>query len=131
MAMNRIFPPESNAVGSINDQLAYLSGIKLVRPVQSLSRDQISALVETAFWACLIPNEGRYTRICTSVAAREHFPNAIAFAKPVEFDEAQIAKLAPAVSRDGCLVASVSGEGFTIWGVGPERRDLRVYTVSV
>jgi hypothetical protein len=127
--MHQLFPPESSAIGQIHDQLAHFADIKMGMPVEAPTRDQISTLVETAFWASLKVNEGRHTRVCVAVAVPENARKAVALATPVEYDEAQITKLSPAVSRDGYLV--VSGDPLKIWGVGRERRSLFVDTVAV
>jgi hypothetical protein len=120
--VHRLFPPESDVVGSINDQLAHLATItKIGMPVPVLTPDQISTFVETAFWASIRFNEGRRTRVYLTFATPEGFPNAVAFALPVEYNEAQIVRLSPAIPADGCLVVTGTGEGMNIWAIGRER----------
>jgi hypothetical protein len=119
--MTTLFPPESEVVGEIHAQLAHLEKIHRGFPgplgyVQVLTREQISLLVETAFWASLRPNEGRTTRVRAAAVARENTSDAVSFATPVAYDEVQIAKLAPAIPSGGCLAVSGVGNGLTIWG---------------
>jgi hypothetical protein len=136
LSMNRLFRPEDDSVGRIHDQLAHLAKLKSEMPaavgsVPPLTREQISALVDTAFWASLRSNEGRTTRVCVTVAAPEDFRDAVAFATPVAYDASQIAKLAPAVPPDGCLVVSGSGDGLSIWGFGRSRTGAWLDTVTI
>ena len=65
--MYRLFPPESDAIVEIHDQLAHFADVKVGMPVEMLTRDQISMLVETAFWASLKSNEGRHTRVLARI----------------------------------------------------------------
>jgi hypothetical protein len=89
-----------------------------IRSVNLLSREQLSMLIDTAFWASLQFNEGRATRFCVCVADPADFNNAVAFATPVPYDVSQIEQLAPAAPLGGCLVVSGSGQGLDIWGFG-------------
>ena len=119
--MARLFPPESAVVGKIHEQLAHLEMIHRGFPgplgyVQVLTREQISLLVETAFWASLRLNEGRTTRVRVAAVALENTSDAVSFATPVAYDEVQIAKLAPAVPSGGCLAVSGVGNDLIIWG---------------
>lgn len=134
--MNRLFSPEDDSVGRIHDQLAHLVKIKsgippAVGSVELLTREQLSVLIETAFWASLRSNEGRTTRVCVTVAAPENFHDAVAFATPVAYDESEIAKLAPAVPRGGCLALSGASGGLSIWGFGRSRPGTWVDTVTI
>lgn len=121
--MRRLFSPEDEPVSRIHDQLAHLKEIKQKIPppfgfVQILSRNQISLLVESAFWASLRFSEGRITRVCIVVADPERFFDAVGFATPVAYDESQIVKLASAVPRSGCLLVSALNDKLIIWGFG-------------
>jgi hypothetical protein len=134
--MNRLFSPEDPAVGRIYDQVAHLRKIKQAMPllpgaVGTLTREQISSLIDTAFWAGLRSNEGRVTRFCLSVVAPESSSGAVAFATPVPCDESQIAKLASAIPGGGCLVVSSSREGLHIWGFGHSRPGTWADTVTI
>jgi hypothetical protein len=127
---------EDNFVGGIHDQLTSLVKIKGRMPpahgsAQLLTREQISGLIKTAFWASLEANEERTTRVCVAVAAPESFPDAVAFATPIAYDESQIVKLAPAVPRGGCLVVSGSSNPLCIWGFGRSRPGSWVATVTI
>ena len=121
--MKRLFGPDDDSIGRIDDQLAHLRTIGNpvfgVSPV--LTRDQMSLLVETAFWASLRSEEGRATHVLLVVATLGKLPNTIAFAATVPYDESHVAKLAPAVPWGGCLVVSeVDGE-LRICGSGGSR----------
>lgn len=135
--MNRLFSPEDDSVGRIHDQLAHLLKIKSGMPhagdtVQLLTREEISVLIETAFWASLRSNEGRTTRVCVTVSAPKNFHDATAFAEPVAYEESQIAKLAPAVPGGGCLLVSGSSDGVSIWGFGRSRpRSMDTVTIEI
>ncbi len=134
--MNQLFKPEDDAVGRIYDQLTHLAKINSAMPpvvgsVETLTREQISVLVEEAFWSSLRCNEGRRTRVWVTVVTPENFHDAAAFATTVPYDEAQIVKLAAAASRDGCLVVCGSVDGLRIWGLGRSRPGSRVDTVTI
>ena len=135
--MNGLFSPDDDSIFRIHDQLTHLMKIKSEVPsfafgsVQLLTREQISGLIDTAFWASLQFNEGRTTRVCVSVAAPEDFHDALPFATPVPYDESQIAKLAPAAPQGGCLVVSGSSDGLNIWGFGRSRPDAKINTVTI
>jgi hypothetical protein len=62
-----------------------------------LTRQQLSVLIETAFWASLRSNEGRTTRVCVAVAVPGSFHDVVASAAPVAYDESEVATLAPVV----------------------------------
>lgn len=123
-------------VGRIHDQLAHLRKIKQALPPslgaeEILTREQLSSLIDTAFWASLRFNEGRATCFCVGVVAPESSQGAVKFATPVPYDESQIAKLAPAMPSGGCLLVSASDEGLRIWGFGHSRPGTWVDTVTI
>jgi hypothetical protein len=135
--MKPLFDPGDDSIVQIHAQLAHLEKIKseesstALGSVQLLSREQISMLINTAFWASLQFNEGRPTRFCVSVADPEDFHDAVAFAVPVPYGESQIARLSPAAPQGGCLVVSGSGDGLNIWGFGHSRPGTRIDTVTI
>jgi len=53
-----------------------------------------------------------------ALAAPENFHDAVKFATPVAYQESQIAKLAPSVPTDGCLLVSELSDRLSIWGFG-------------
>jgi len=102
------------------------------RTVQPPTPEQISVLIETAFWASLRSDEGRATRVLIGVGSpRENFPGAVAFATPAPYDESQVAKLAPAVPLGGCLLVSSIDGGLQIWGFGDRRPETWFYTITI
>jgi hypothetical protein len=83
-----------------------------------------------AFWASLRTNEGRATQFSATLVGRHHHPGAIAFADAIPFEEAQIAKLAPALPPGRTVVVSIAGAGFEIWGFGCGRH-METWTVRL
>jgi hypothetical protein len=130
---NRLFTPEGAFVGRIHDQLAYSASIKnpAFPSVQLLSREQLSVLIETAFWASLRSNEGRSTRVSLAVVAPDNYRDALEFAAPISYDESQIAKLAPAVPPGGWLAVSGASDALKIWGFGRSRPGSWLGTVTI
>jgi len=130
---NQLFIPDGTFVGRIHDQLLHLANIgkPAFASTQPLSREQLSVLIETAFWASLLSNEGRTTRVCLAVAAPDICRDAMAFATPISCDESQIAKLAPAVPPGGCLAVSGTSEALMIWGFGRSQSGSWQDTVTV
>jgi hypothetical protein len=123
LSMQRLFKPEDDAVRAIHDQLARSKQMNgpmssPLRSVELVTREQVSVLIETAFWASLRCNEGRRTRVCVTVAAPQDV--SVPLATPVAYDESQIVNLAPAVTRGACLVVSASSkdDGLIIQGFG-------------
>ena len=134
--MNRLFTGDNESVGRIHDQLGHL--VKIMSGVlpdagsaQPLTRDQLAAFIETAFWASLRANEGRTTRFCAALVSPENFQSAVAFAAPAPYDEEQIVKLAPGVPSGGCFTVSPSDDGFSIWGFGRSRPETSIDTVTI
>jgi hypothetical protein len=121
--MSRFLGADHESIIKIHDQLAHLS--KVVPPIfcspLMLTREQLSTLIENAFWASLRANEGRMTRVCIVVAAPNSLRDAIAFSTPALYDESHIAMLAPAASPNGCLLVSPGTDGLAIWGLGRGR----------
>jgi hypothetical protein len=118
--MGRLFADDDDAIVRIHEQLAYLAAIDQrfhAHTARTLTREQIATLIERAFWASIQTNEGRPTTLCVAVVPRDHAPDALRFAEPVPYDEAQLVKLAPTVPVDGCLAVDLSGDEFRIWGI--------------
>lgn len=134
--MSRLFPPEDPVIGSIHDQLVHLREIIKALPsplgaVVTLTREQLSLLIDSAFWASLRFNEGRVTSFSVSVVAPENSQGAVQFATPVPYNESQIAKLAPAIPNGGCLHVAASDDGLHIWGLGHSRPGTLADTVTI
>jgi hypothetical protein len=122
--MSAIVQADDDSIIQIHRQLEYSREISL--PVfcsqQTVSAEQLSLLIDTAFWASLRFNEGRTTRVFILVAAPGSLSTAAAFTTPVPYDESQIVKLAPAVKTGGCLLVSALGDGsLCIWGLWNSR----------
>ncbi len=134
--MTRLFPPEADCLGRIHAQLEHLVNINagaMFLKGPRLTPEQLSKLVETAFWASLRANEGRTTRVRLTIIAPEHLPGATIFATPVPYGESAIAKLSPAVPLDCCLGVAVANETLHIWGFahGSAVRVLDTVTIEI
>lgn len=107
--MSRLFPPDSETIKLIDQQLEHLRKIGnpafAISPL--LSREQLSALTETAFWASLRSEEGRPTRLFIVIADPGKLSGTTIFAQHVPYDEGHIVKLAQAVASDDSLIVSV------------------------
>jgi len=107
-------------VTKIYEQLEYLANLKAGTPwfkyCQRLTRQQISILIEIAFWATLRTNEGRSTRVRLAVAGPDNLPSVTEFASPLPYEQSAIVKLAPAVPIDCFLGIALANETFQIWG---------------
>ena len=133
--MTRLFPPEADCVVKIHAQLEHLVKIKTGTPfsdrVVSLTREELSTLVEIAFWAGLQSNEGRTTRVRLAVALPERLPGAICFASPIAYEASDIVRLAPAVPPGRCLGVVQVDDGFQIWGFAHRSAISALETVVV
>lgn len=133
--MGRLFSPDDDSIRKIHNQLAHLAKItRIPRPLtstQPLTREQLSVLIETAFWSSLRSNEGRSTRVCITVASPGTVPGASKFTIPVVYDISQIVKLSPAVPPGGCLLASAVRDDFEIWGFAPDQVGMWMDSVTV
>jgi hypothetical protein len=65
------------------------------------------------------------------VVAPGHYPDAVAFAFPARYEESQIAKLAPAAPRNGCLLVSHSNGQTNVWGLGRTRSSSSLNAVRI
>jgi hypothetical protein len=119
--MTRLFPPDADCVARIHAQFEYLLNNPALaifsKPNHRITREQLSTLIEIAFWASLKGNEGRTTRVRLTVIAPEHIPRgATVFATPVAYEESTIVKLSPAVPLDCSLGVVVESKSLKIWG---------------
>lgn len=120
--MARLFPSDGASVTSIRAQLDYVAtipraGLRASNASQALTREQLSHLLETAFWASLPSNEGRNTRVRITVANPGEAPGAMAFESPIKYEEREIVRVSPAVAKDGSLLVTSRDRGFLIWGI--------------
>ena len=70
--MNPLFPPGDELIVQMHDQLGHLREInKFTAPAldEPLSMEQLSTLIETAFWASVRTYEGRPIRASLAIAA--------------------------------------------------------------
>lgn len=134
--LRTILNPDDYAVGRIHDQLAHIANIRPQLPVGLasagvLSREQIATLIDIAFWASLIPNEGRPTRVRMVVDSPEISTGVFAFKEPLPYVEAGIAKLAPAASATGYLALGLSDIGINILGIATHSPPASLNGVSL
>jgi hypothetical protein len=105
----------------IHAQLVHLVKLHTIRPLmgewETPTPEQLREFIEVAFWASLRSNEERPTRVHVAFVSRSMIPEAIALDTPVEYNEAQVAKLAHVVSADGSLLVNATNEGLRIWGL--------------
>lgn len=132
-----LFPPEADCIGSIHAQLEHLAKIKegtvFSSSGQKLTREQLSTLIETAFWAGLRSDEGRTTHVRLAVAAPEQVPGPVPFTSPVAYEESAIVKLAPAVPLGRCLGIALANGKLQIWGFahGSAVKALDTVTIEI
>jgi Probable sensor domain DACNV len=132
--MTKLFTLENDAIQRIHNKLAHLATITPPWPsasVQPLTREQLSNLIETAFWASVRSNEGRATRVCITVASPKTVPGALAFKTPQAYDRSQIVKLAAAVPPNGSLLVSADSDQLHVWGFSRSRGGWGIDTVSI
>jgi hypothetical protein len=134
--LRTILDPADDAVGRIHDQLAHIANLRPQLPVwlvsgDVLSREQLATLIDIAFWASLLPNEGRPTRVRMVVGNPEISAEVLAFKEPLPYVEAGIAKLAPAVCETGYLALGLSDNGINIWGIATHSPPLSLNSISL
>jgi hypothetical protein len=115
----RLYPPESDCISRIHAQLEQIvkNSILYRKFDLGLTREQLSTLIETAFWASLRSNEGRTTRVRLAVATHDLLPDANVFVSPIPYGDSEIVKLAPAVPLNACLGLATADGNLQIWGV--------------
>ena len=126
----RLFTARHDAITKIHEQLKHLFKISNDESTPT-PPEQLADLVETAFWASLLSNEDRKTVFVAVLSEPEGLPGAMRFKAGIPFTEAEIAKIAPAVPRGGCLGVSHSDNGFKIWGFGIDQPSISVRAVTV
>lgn len=79
--------------------------------------DTTAALVDAAFWASLLREEGRSPRISLALVPPDHTGQPMVFERPLPLDPDRLARLAPAVERPGVHLGVWDfGEGLRVWG---------------
>jgi hypothetical protein len=109
-----------DALELIHSTHANLHATNKVIPIEPLSREQIAQLFESAFWASLMTNEGRPTKVRFGVVVGTGTASLV-LATPLPLDEKSIVALAPAVPHDGWIAVSVSDGTPMIVGIEIER----------
>jgi hypothetical protein len=125
--MTRLFPPDDDVIRQIHEQLVYLAKIRpagIFPAQQNLAPDQLSTIIESAFWASLRSDEGRATRTWLSIASPETFGDALVFETPIPLSETNVARLAPAVPRGGSLIVSTTNSAIDIRGFERSRSPI-------
>lgn len=93
-----------------------------------LTGEQIAILLETAYWSSLLANEGRITNVRIVVANPQTLKGMPPFLTPVPYEDAQIAKLSPAVPPRGCLL--VDPGNMQIWAISRQQLEF-VNTITL
>lgn len=122
MTIQRLFTAADSDIVSIRTQLEHLRTIyppSFVENSPVLTGGQIATFLDTAFWSSLLANEGRSTHVRIAAAARQTFMGMPQFSTPVPYEEAQIAKLGPAVPPRGCLL--VDPTKMEIWAISRQQ----------
>ncbi len=122
MTTQRLFTGADPHIESIRAQLDHFREISLpafVADSPILSGGQVADLVETAYWSSLLLNEGRSTQVRIAAALKQSLKGMLQFSTPVRYNEAQIAKLGPAVPPRGCLL--VDPARMEIWAISRQR----------
>lgn len=133
---NVLLNPDDAFVQAIYDQLTHTAKLEagkqetLRRWVPSLIKEQISTLIETAFWASLGTDEGRTTHVCIAVARPDVIQDVFQFQKEIPYKTSEIIRLAAAVPRGGCLLIS-EGDQLNIWGIGRSRPRNETLTIEI
>ena len=83
------------------------------------TRDDISALLETAFWASLSPEEGTYHSFQISFGPAHEFGSNYLLLHPAPYSSEQISDLAPALTNTTRSIGAwySESEALHIWGV--------------
>lgn len=118
MTDRTLFTDSDETVLKIVAQLEHFRNIRSIAfpaDAPDLSALQIAMLLETAYWASLLSNEERHTSVRIAAVIRSAFSELPQFSDPVPFNEANIAKLAPAVPPRGWLL--VDAENLTIFAI--------------
>ena len=87
---------------------------------QAPSSRQLSVLLNTAFWATLRPEEGRYARVALALTKSSSYSHRAVFKKPIELSVETLVKLSPLLCEESsCLgVQSVGRDArLECWGV--------------
>ena len=78
----------------------------------------VAAMVDAAFWASLLREEGRAPRISLALVAPDRAGEPMRFAHPFPLAADALTRLAPAVERPGIHLGvwPVNGAGLCVWG---------------
>lgn len=79
--------------------------------------DTIEYIIDVAFWASLRKEEGRFPRISIAYLTPEQAITPLVFARPLPFEPAALARVAPAVERPGIHLGVSGTDGqLQVWG---------------
>jgi hypothetical protein len=79
--------------------------------------DTIEHIIDIAFWASLRKEEGRFPRISIAYLTPEQAVTPLLFARPLAFEAAALARVAPAVERPGIHLGVTGIDGdLRVWG---------------
>ncbi len=127
--MTSLFPPTDECITKILGHIEKIRAESLLfRGNKIPTPQQLSMLVESAFWASLRANEGRPTRARLALIEPERFGASTVFATAVDCDEGTIAKLSPALPQDYYLGVTMSDEATRIWGF-VHRANVRYFAI--
>jgi hypothetical protein len=92
-------------------------------PPQPLDPSQLQRFIETAFWASLQQEESRFHDFTLLLMPQERMRRHYVFDKPIPFNVANVAKLAPALDTQANHIGVWVNEGgeLNMWGFAPTR----------
>ncbi len=120
---NQIYEKYEDAIESVNAD--WRRGTETA--VNSLRKSQLEKFVQTALWASLIQEEGRFHSFNLNVVAPDTCLDPFRFDVPVPFDTRSVVKLSPAFSNQNDFLGvwpSEKGE-LEIWGFSNIKRSNR------
>ena len=81
------------------------------------THERLAEILDVAFWASLITDEGRLTRARIALVPDGLLDTVLAFRRPVPYTEEEVAKVAPAVWSTGWLAVDPHQTPPAIWGL--------------
>ena len=81
------------------------------------SHERLAEILDVAFWASLITDEGRPTRARIALVPDGELDTVLPFRRPIPFTEEEVAKVAPAVWSTGWLAVDAHQKPPAIWGL--------------
>jgi hypothetical protein len=107
-------PPVQKAAALLEDVARELGREK---PELVPDAPHLTSLLDSVFWATMLPNEGRYSRFSILYAPRDYCGGRVDFPSPVALTSKALRDLAPTVPAGAHLGVTPDGDHLVIWGV--------------